>query len=216
MFEFKLFSSNGRAREFPLESFNKFSLFITSKGDLSHMGLNWVEEIVSHLYKLKGYLVIENEDLPMPETQYRSIRGHSDIDVIAIKDSELIHIECQTWWGPKIKDNAEKKEFHRLKDRFERAHIVIFDKYTFLDKEKFKIKNIFVTSGKPKKSRNGPWDRLQDFCNKNDIELKEINSIIKEIITILKKKYPKPIKVGKETGIARFLIHLIHNDFISG
>ncbi len=34
------------------------------------MGLNWVEEIISYLYKAKGYMVIKNEDLPMPNTEY--------------------------------------------------------------------------------------------------------------------------------------------------
>jgi len=177
------------------------------------MGLNWVEDIVSHLYKLKEYMVIENEDLLMPKTEYRGVRGHSDIDIIAIKDTELVHIECQSWWGPAKKD--ERKEFRRLKDRFELTPNVIFEKYKFLDRDKHEIKNIFVASGKPKKSRgNGPWDRLQTFCDENDIKLVEINSIITQLIAELRKKYPKPEKVGKEQGIARFLIHLIHNNFL--
>ncbi len=92
---------------------------------------------------------------------------------------------------------------------------MIFKKYNFLKLNKFKIKNIFVTSGKPKKSRgDGPCDRLQKFCSKHEIELVEINSIIKELIKELKNKYPKPEKVGKEEGIARFLIHLIHNNLL--
>jgi hypothetical protein len=177
------------------------------------MGLNWVEDIVSHLYKLKGYMVIENEDLPMPITKYRRVRGHSDIDVIAIKDNELLHIECQSWWGPA--KNDEEKELQRLKDRFEYAPDLIFKKYGFLDQSRFNVKNIFVTSGKPIKSRGGgPWDRLQEFCNENNIKLVEINSIIMELIAELRKKYPRPEKVGKEEGIARFLIHLIHNNFL--
>jgi hypothetical protein len=181
------------------------------------MGLNWVEDIVSHLFKLKNYMVIENEDLPMPKTEYRRVRGHSDIDVIAIKSGELVHVECQSWWGPSKKD--ESKEFRRLKDRFEQAADLVFEKYNFLDTNKLQMRrNIFVTSGKPKKrARNlkGPWDRLQEFCNNNEIELVEINSIIYELIAKLKDKYPKPEKIGKEEGIARFLIHLIHNDFLN-
>ena len=78
------------------------------------MGLNWVEDIVSHLYKLKGYMVIENEDLPMPIREYRGVRGHSDIDIIAIEDTELVHIECQSWWGPK-KGEFEKKRVSAIK-----------------------------------------------------------------------------------------------------
>jgi hypothetical protein len=158
-------------------------------------------------------MVIENEDLPMPKTEYRGVRGHSDIDIIAIKDTELMHIECQSWWGPKKDD--EEKEFRRLKDRFKQAPDVIFKKYDFLDRDKLKMKNIFVTSGKPNKSRgNGPWSRLQNFCNDNGIELVEINSVIKELIAGLRKKYPKPERVGKEEGLARFLIHLIHSNFL--
>jgi len=177
------------------------------------MGFNWIEDIVSHLYKLNGYMVIGNEDLPMPKTKYRGVRGHSDIDILAISDTELIHIECQSWWGPSKAD--EEKEFRRLNDRFEQAPNVIYGKYKFLDRSKLKVKNIFVTSGKPKKSRgDGPWDRLQKFCSDQGIELVEINSIINQLIDRLKKQYPKPEKVGREEGIARFLIHLTHNDFL--
>jgi hypothetical protein len=68
------------------------------------MGLNWIEDVVPHLYRLRGYMVVENEDLPMPKTANRTIRGHSDIDVIAIKGKELVHIECQMWWVPSITD----------------------------------------------------------------------------------------------------------------
>lgn len=175
------------------------------------MSLNWLEESVACLYKLKGYMIIENEDLPMPKTESRTVSGHSDIDVIAIKENEIIHIECQSWWGPSKED--EKKELQRLKDRFEHTPSLIFKKYTFLNKDKFKLKNIFVTSGKPKKGRGGPWDRLQEFCNKNEIELVENFQIFKELISELRKKYPNYI-VGKEKGITRFLLDLIRYGFI--
>jgi hypothetical protein len=177
------------------------------------MRSNWIEELVSHLYRTKGYVVISNEDLPMPLTAYRRVRGHSDIDVIAIKDNELLHVECQSSWCPEKKD--ENKQLRRLKDRFEHASHSVFKNYSFLDQSKLSIKNIFVTGGKPSKSRgNGPWDRLQGFCNKNNIELVETNSIITELIAELRKKYPKPERVGREEGITRFLIHLIHNYFL--
>ena len=177
------------------------------------MGLNWVEDVVSHLYKLRGYMVIEDEPLQLPKTENIKIRGHSDIDVLAIKDDEIVHIECQSWWGPSLAE--EKKHFERLTRRFDHAPDYIFKKYSFLDKNKFKIKNILVTSGKPKKGTgNGPWDRLEYFCNKNCIELLEIDHIIKELISELKLKYPKRDLVGKEEGIARFLLYMIHNGFL--
>lgn len=176
------------------------------------MGLNWVEDVVSHLYKLKGFLVIQNEDLQMPKTDYRKVRGHSDIDVIAIKGHEWKHIECQSWWGPSRKE--EKKNLKRLEERFEQAQSLL-EKYSFLDKDKMKLERIFVTSGKPKKGRgNGPWQRLEKFCQKNEITLVEINDVINDLISELRKKYPKPYKIGKEEGIARLLIHLIHNCFL--
>ena len=78
-----------------------------------------------------------------------------------------------------------------------------------------RIRNVFVTSGKPKKSRgNGPWDRLEKFCNESGIELVEVNSITKDLIVELRSEYPTREKVGREEGIARFLIHLIHNNFL--
>ena len=57
--------------------------------------------------------MVENEDLQMPLSENRRVRGHSDIDVLAIKDNELIHIECQSWWGPAKKD--EQKDFKRFR-----------------------------------------------------------------------------------------------------
>ena len=64
------------------------------------MALNWVEELVGQLYQTKGYLVVYDVDLPMPKTDSRSVRGHSDIDVLAISNGEVVNVECQSWWGP--------------------------------------------------------------------------------------------------------------------
>ena len=75
------------------------------------MGLNWVEGLVSHVYQLRGYLVIQNEDMPMPRTDTRSVRGHSDINIVAIKDGEAGHIECQSWWGPKKDKRTQTGRF---------------------------------------------------------------------------------------------------------
>ena len=55
------------------------------------MALNWVEELVGQLYQANGYLVVYDLDLPMPKTDSRSIRGHSDIDVLAISNGEVVH-----------------------------------------------------------------------------------------------------------------------------
>jgi hypothetical protein len=169
------------------------------------MGLNWVEDLVSHLYQLQGYLVLQNEDLLMPN------HAHSDIDVLAIKQDEVIHIECQSWWCPR-KDDA--RDLKRLRVRFENAPQVLLRKHPYLSK--FKTRRVFVTSGKPKKGRgNGPWDRLAKFCDENRIELVETNAVIRQLVDELKSAYPTPHKVGKEDGIARFLIHMIHNDFLA-
>ena len=176
------------------------------------MALNWVEEIVSHLYKLREYMVIENEDLPMP----KGVSGRAEADIIAFNDRELVHVECMTGWWPSTKNEAEKREFQKLNSKFERVQKEIFEKYNFLKWRKLKIIKVFVTGGKAKNPRpNGPWSRLQDFCGKNRIKLMEINSIIEDLIEELRNKYPKREQVvGKEEGIARFLMHLIHNDFL--
>jgi len=60
------------------------------------MTKNWVEDLVAEFYRLQGYFVATNLDLPMPKTEYRKVRGHSDIDVLAIKNNEVKHIECQS------------------------------------------------------------------------------------------------------------------------
>jgi len=177
------------------------------------MALNWLEDIVSHLYKLKGYVVIENADLLMPRTEYRQVRGHSDIDVMAIKDSELIHIECQSGWAPSKKD--EQKEFRRLKERFEQARRLVHERYLFLNQSSIRIRNVFVTSDYTrKKLRGGPWYRLQQFCSGNEIELMEIKEVVGELLTELKRRYPRSQNLGKEEGIARAFLYLIHNDFL--
>jgi len=82
---------------------------------------------------------------------------------------------------------------------------VLFRKYTFLNRRKTKVKNIFVTDSKRV--------TLQAFCKKNRIELVEINDVIDELISELKKKY-RGYKIGKETGIARFVLHLVQNDYL--
>lgn len=172
------------------------------------MALNWLEEIVSHLYKLRGYIVIENEDFPMPE----GVPGRAEADIIAFKDGKLVHVECMVWWGPGRQD---KKEFQRLNNKFERVRDQIFKRYSFL-KQYEPIIKIFVTSTckRPEKSGpNSPWNRLQNFCNENNIELIQINTIIEDLIRVLRMEYPGPGRVG-EKGIAQFLAHLIYNDFL--
>ena len=171
------------------------------------MALNWLEEVVSQLYKLRGYIVLENEDLPTPE----GVPGHGDADIIAFKDGELVHVECTVWWGPGI--GGEDDAFQRLNNKFERVRDQIFGRYNFL-KQYEPIIKIFVVGGRADNPRpNGPWNRLQEFCGKEGIELIEINTIIEDLIRELRRIYPRPERVG-EKGIARFLLHLIHNDFL--
>ncbi len=176
------------------------------------MGLNWLENLIAHLYQIRGYMVIQNLDLPMPKNESRSVRGHSDVDIMAINKTEIIHIECQSWWGPDLA--SEKRELKRLKTRFDHAPKMIRERFPFL-KRNSKFVNVFVTSGKPKRGQGkGPWSRLQKFCAEEDIELREINMVIEELIFELRKKYPRPDRVGKEPPLARFLLHLIHNNFL--
>lgn len=176
------------------------------------MALNWVEELVGQLYQAKGYLVVYDVDLPMPKTDCRSIRGHSDIDVLAIRNGEVVHVECQSWWGPAL--DSEPKELRRLKDRFDAAPAVIRTKYPFLIEAI--IRNQFVTTGKPKRlGTDGPWSRLQTFCSKNGIALVEVNTVLRELVSLLRQNYPSPARVGKEPSLSRFLLHLIHNGFLN-
>jgi hypothetical protein len=42
----------------------------------------------------------------------------------------------------------------------------------------------------------------------------EVNEVIEELISELRGKYPRAAEIGREVGIARFLLHLIHNDFL--
>lgn len=170
------------------------------------MALNWLEEVVSHLYKLRGYIVLEDEDLPMPE----GVPGIGDADIIAFKDGELVHVECMVWWGPGIA--GEQEAFDRLNAKFQRAQDSIFRRYGFLERYG-PITKIFVTSTNENRQHGRPWDNLQAWCNDNDIELIEINSVIEDLIRELRRENPDPLRVGVK-GIARFLMHLIHNDFL--
>lgn len=172
------------------------------------MAINWVEDIVSHWYKLRGYIVLENEDLPMPEGE----SGRAEADIIAINDKELVHVECMAGWWPGRQD---EEALQRLNNKFERVRDPIFEKYNFLDQANYKIIKIFVTSGRPRNPQpNSPWVRLQNFCNEKNIELKEINTIIEDLIKELRNKYPLCEQQVGQKGIARFLLHLIHNDFL--
>ena len=178
------------------------------------MALNWLEELVSHYYRICGYMVSENIPMKMDKSETRTVRGHSDIDVLAINKDEIIHIECQSWWGPSYAE--ESKQFDRLKSRFEKSESFIFEKYPFLDKEKQKVKRIFITGGKAKQypTGHGPWDRLERFCKQNNIELVEINTLVSHLLKEIRSKYPQGGKIGKEEGLLRFMIHLLHNGFI--
>lgn len=171
------------------------------------MALNWLEEVVSQLFKLRGYIVLENEDLPMP----KGVPGRGEADIIAFKDGKLVHVECMAYWGTMPKNKA----FQQLNNKFKRVQAHIFEKYNFL-KQYEPIIKIFVVGGRADNPRaNGPWNRLQEFCGKERIELIEVNTIVEDLIRELREKYPKRKGiVGKEEGIARFLIHLIYNDFL--
>ncbi len=171
------------------------------------MALNWLEEVVSQYYKLRGYIVLENEDFPNPE----GVAGRGEADIIAFKDGELVHVECMSFWGAMPKNKA----FQQLNNKFERGQAHIFKKYNFLKKYGPIIK-IFVAGGKANNPQpNGPWYRLENFCRHNKIRLIEVNTIVEDLIRELRNKYPKHKRlVGKEEGIARFLLHLIDNDFL--
>jgi hypothetical protein len=179
------------------------------------MALNWLEELVSQYYRIRGYMVSENIPMKMDKSETRTVQGHSDIDVLAINNDEIIHIECQTWWGPSYAE--EPKHFDRLKSRFGKSKSFIFEKYQFLDEEKQKVKKIFVSGGKAKQypTGNGPWDRLEQFCKQNNIELVEINTIVSHLLKEINLKYPPGGKIGKEEGLLRLMIHLLHNGFIN-
>lgn len=179
------------------------------------MALNWLEELVSQHYQMQGYLVSENIKVKMPKTESRNIQGNSDIDVLAIGETEVVHIECQSWYGPSTEQ--EKKFFKQLITRYECGKKHIKETYPFLSLENKKFKRVFVTSGKPsnKKSESGPWDRLEKHCNLNKIKLLEINDIIDSHIKLLKEKFPnKSSHIGKQEGVTRFLMHLIRNGFL--
>jgi hypothetical protein len=150
----------------------------------------------------------------MPKTVSRSIRGHSDIDEIAIRQNSIVHAECQSWWGPSKAEDP--REFRRLADQFEHAPETIFRKYGFLEPERFTLSRAFVTSGRPKGGRGkGPWDRLETFCAGHEIELLEINTVIRRLARQLLERYPGSGIIGKEPTLSRFLLHLIHAGFIN-
>lgn len=178
---------------------------------------NWLEEVVAELWRLKGYMVLTDVDLPMPVTSSRRVRGHSDIDVLAIKEREIVHIECENWWGPS-RDEENKKLGH-LKERFDVAPLEIKGKFPFLTTHlnQAGLRKVFVTSGKPRTSRGGPWERLERFCNKHDVELKEVKVVLAELITELVNKYPrKGGLVGREESfVTRLLIQLIGDGLLS-
>ena len=171
------------------------------------MGISWVEDLVSEYYKLKGYLVIENEDIVLPKKSNRIVQAHSDIDILAIKENEIIHAECVLFWGPSKKDEPKWKA--KLKDNLQKAEEKIKQNLG----NQIKIKNVLVVGYKPNNPKeDGPWRRLEVFCSEEDIILIDLNDVIKKLIHNLKKKYPKSKgKVGKHNKLISFLIYLLQN-----
>jgi hypothetical protein len=45
-------------------------------------------------------------------------------------------------------------------------------------------------------------------------DIVEINEVIGNLISVLKKRYLRPREIGKLQGIARFLLHLSHSGFL--
>ncbi len=97
-----------------------------------------------------------------------------------------------------------------------RASDAVARKYGFLEPESFTLSRVFVTSGRPKGGRGkGPWDRLETFCTEHQIELLEINTVIRRLARQLLARYPGSGIIGKEPTLSRFLLHLIHAGFIN-
>ena len=162
-------------------------------------------------------MVLTNVDVPMPKTSSRSVKGHSDIDVLAISENEIVHIECEGWWGPPLSEESRRLE--HLRERFDVAAVEIRNKFPFLAayfEQPSKLRKVFVTSEKPLTSRGGPWERLERFCNKHRIELKEVREVLADLITELRNRYPKRAGiVGKEESfVTRLLIQLIGDGFL--
>ncbi len=164
------------------------------------MARNWLEELVAEFYRLKGYLVITDLDLPMPSTSSRSVRGHSDIDVLAIKSKEMIHVECKNYWTSNTEDGIEK-----LKEQFEISEPMIIKNFPFLNGI-HNFRKVLVTNGKPRK--------LEQMCQKHGIILKDISvDILDPVIAHLKKEMKdQPGLIGKrESFVTRLLIHMIED-----
>ncbi len=78
-----------------------------------------------------------------------------------------------------------------------------------------KQRRVFVTSGKPQKSRGGPWEKLAGFCKSHHIELTEINTVVRDVIVEFRRRMlANPSIIGKEDGIGRLLVHLVWNGFL--
>lgn len=186
------------------------------------MTRNWLEEIVAELYRLKKYMVLTDVDMQMSKTKGRKVRDHSDIDVLAIDDKGIIHAQCQSWWGSHTKQEEENL-LKKLKERYEESEKLIPKKFPLIEKSfgnKLSFKRKFITSGKPTKSRGGPWDRSEKFCNENNIELIESSTILKELIEEIKQRYPKikgryPERIGKEESyVTRTIMDLYFGEFL--
>ena len=173
------------------------------------MALNWLEQLVADLYRLRDYLVHTNVDLLLRRGEQRAVGGHSDIDVLAANGQEVLHFECQTWWvaGP----SEEKREFGRLIDRFEQGeeHLRKLWPFLFPDKDKTPYRRVFVVGGRPDKpTGKGPYDRLDAFAKQHGIEVRNLEDLVSEYLDELDRAFPSADKVGKEVGQAGLLLYL--------
>jgi len=164
---------------------------------------NWLEEVVAQLWKLKGYLVLTNLDIILQRGDRRRVSGHSDLDVLAYREHEVIFINCEVYW----QSNSPERLDH-VKEVFDTARAQLPNKFPFLASSQSVYKRIIVTHGKPKK--------LSRFCSENGIELMTIKEAITALIREIKAKYPTSVGiVGREESyITRFLMQLIWDGFI--
>lgn len=184
------------------------------------MAKNHLEELVAQLWRLKGYVVLENMTFFLSSGENRQVGGHSDADVIALKDGEVVHIECQTNWVP---DRSKRNSQHqKLLNRFQAAEQIFPQIYSAIDsilsQSSPRHTRKIVVAGSPQNPRpDGPWAALQQFCQEHDITLIETGQVLREIVQVLRSRYPHPSeRIGKEESfVVRTLIELIRRGMIN-
>lgn len=166
------------------------------------MSLGYVEELASRYYLKRGYLVIPNTRFQLDKAKTgKKVSGWSDIDLLAISQSEVLIIQCKSFLGTK-RASAIARD---IIDWFDYA-------LNYLKKDE--TWSVWLSGRETKRILvvDCSVSKAEDILKQNDIEIHLYDDLLKEL---LQKLVSGDWRKGKEDdGVIRLLCAMIDKKLI--